>query len=113
MALNPKSLANVISKKVELPSYDPFLYDYDEDKMDVNYDKGESHLPSEYEPGYKEMEDDNFSGLSFYPTKKQGVVYVDSDQWGRGFSTPENIAKYIKESYPYNRQEWERERRGK
>lgn len=109
MAKSPLDLV----KDVKYSDFDPFLYDYDEDEMDVNYDKPETHFASEYEPGYKDMEDGMFDNLIFFPTKKKGIFYLDSDQWGSGFTTPENMARYVKENYPYNRQQWEREMRGK
>ena len=106
---NPKDIAKSMQEQKDYFDYDPFIYDEELDDYDsVDYGKPENHYPSEYEPGYKEREDIG-SQLTFYPTKKKDIYYLISDFMGDGFTTYDNVAKYIKGAYPYNKKHWDEE----
>ena len=105
---NPREISQKISQQVKPFDYDPFLRDYNEQDMGVDYSKADVHYPSEYESGYKEREDIN-DQLSFYPTKNKDVFYLISNFMGDGFTTLDNVKKYIKGSYPYDKAQWEKD----
>lgn len=105
---SPKQQAQAIS---QIEWQTPFFGDDELDKDIEWQDKAEVHYPSHYEPGYKDFEDPFEDNISVYPTNKKGFVYVVSNFMGDGYTTPERISQYVKQSYPYNRREWEKENR--
>lgn len=110
MAKRPQDL--VPTEEIKPSDFYPFLDEYlDDETANLIDGDTEVHYPSDYEPGYKDMEDPYEDSMSFYPTNKKGIVYVISNAIGDGYTTPDNVARYMKENFPYFKQQWEKNNR--